>query len=250
MARRQQRPSGRTSASRDAPGSGAPCAGSAPVCRLGLRASSVLVARLPARVSASSGVVRAARTDLTVAGAAPDMAAMDSLRDGPASRFTRGASLTRCRGHLLAAHYGGAWSTRRARCAHCYNSLPLSTTGRCRRASYVSRKLYIRTFGCQMNEYDSDKMADVLHAADGLELTDRARRRRRHPVQHLLGAREGAGARVPRSRPRARAQGRESRAASSASAAASRARRARRSSSARRTSTSSSARRRCTACRS
>jgi tRNA-2-methylthio-N6-dimethylallyladenosine synthase len=35
----------------------------------------------------------------------------------------------------------------------------------------VSRKLYIRTFGCQMNEYDSDKMADVLHASDGLELT-------------------------------------------------------------------------------
>jgi len=35
----------------------------------------------------------------------------------------------------------------------------------------VSRKLYIRTFGCQMNEYDSDKMADVLHAAEGLELT-------------------------------------------------------------------------------
>jgi tRNA-2-methylthio-N6-dimethylallyladenosine synthase len=35
----------------------------------------------------------------------------------------------------------------------------------------VTRKLYIRTFGCQMNEYDSDKMADVLHAAEGLELT-------------------------------------------------------------------------------
>jgi tRNA-2-methylthio-N6-dimethylallyladenosine synthase len=35
----------------------------------------------------------------------------------------------------------------------------------------VSRKLYIRTFGCQMNEYDSDRMADVLHAADGLDLT-------------------------------------------------------------------------------
>jgi tRNA-2-methylthio-N6-dimethylallyladenosine synthase len=34
----------------------------------------------------------------------------------------------------------------------------------------LSRKLYIRTFGCQMNEYDSDKMADVLHAAEGLEL--------------------------------------------------------------------------------
>ena len=35
-----------------------------------------------------------------------------------------------------------------------------------------SKKLYIRTFGCQMNEYDSDKMADVLHAADGYETTD------------------------------------------------------------------------------
>ena len=34
------------------------------------------------------------------------------------------------------------------------------------------RKLYIRTFGCQMNEYDSAKMADVLAAAEGLELTD------------------------------------------------------------------------------
>jgi tRNA-2-methylthio-N6-dimethylallyladenosine synthase len=37
----------------------------------------------------------------------------------------------------------------------------------------VTQKLYIRTFGCQMNEYDSDKMADVLHESDGLELTDR-----------------------------------------------------------------------------
>jgi len=36
-----------------------------------------------------------------------------------------------------------------------------------------SKKLYIRTFGCQMNEYDSDKMADVLHVADGYETTDR-----------------------------------------------------------------------------
>jgi len=37
----------------------------------------------------------------------------------------------------------------------------------------VNRKLYIRTFGCQMNEYDSDRMADVLAASDGLTLTDR-----------------------------------------------------------------------------
>src|SRR5256886_308984 len=37
----------------------------------------------------------------------------------------------------------------------------------------MARKLYIRTFGCQMNEYDSDKMADVLREAEGLELTQR-----------------------------------------------------------------------------
>jgi tRNA-2-methylthio-N6-dimethylallyladenosine synthase len=35
----------------------------------------------------------------------------------------------------------------------------------------MSKKVYIRTFGCQMNEYDSDKMADVLHAAEGYEKT-------------------------------------------------------------------------------
>jgi tRNA-2-methylthio-N6-dimethylallyladenosine synthase len=34
-------------------------------------------------------------------------------------------------------------------------------------------KLFIETHGCQMNEYDSAKMADVLAASDGLELTDR-----------------------------------------------------------------------------
>ena len=36
----------------------------------------------------------------------------------------------------------------------------------------MAKKVFIRTFGCQMNEYDSDKMADVLHAADGYEKTD------------------------------------------------------------------------------
>jgi tRNA-2-methylthio-N6-dimethylallyladenosine synthase len=36
----------------------------------------------------------------------------------------------------------------------------------------VAKKLYIKTFGCQMNEYDSDKMADVLHDAQGMEKTD------------------------------------------------------------------------------
>ncbi len=37
----------------------------------------------------------------------------------------------------------------------------------------MTQKLYIRTFGCQMNEYDSARMVDVLAAADGLALTDR-----------------------------------------------------------------------------
>ncbi|OZA22803.1 MAG: tRNA (N6-isopentenyl adenosine(37)-C2)-methylthiotransferase MiaB [Hydrogenophilales bacterium 17-64-11] len=33
------------------------------------------------------------------------------------------------------------------------------------------KKIYIKTFGCQMNEYDSDKMADVLNLAEGLTPT-------------------------------------------------------------------------------
>jgi tRNA-2-methylthio-N6-dimethylallyladenosine synthase len=37
----------------------------------------------------------------------------------------------------------------------------------------MSQKLFIRTFGCQMNEYDSDKMADVLGSAYGAVKTDR-----------------------------------------------------------------------------
>jgi tRNA-2-methylthio-N6-dimethylallyladenosine synthase len=36
----------------------------------------------------------------------------------------------------------------------------------------MTRKLYIKTHGCQMNEYDSARMADVLRAAHGLERTD------------------------------------------------------------------------------
>jgi tRNA-2-methylthio-N6-dimethylallyladenosine synthase len=34
----------------------------------------------------------------------------------------------------------------------------------------MTKKLYIKTFGCQMNEYDSAKMADVLAASHGLDL--------------------------------------------------------------------------------
>jgi tRNA-2-methylthio-N6-dimethylallyladenosine synthase len=35
----------------------------------------------------------------------------------------------------------------------------------------TKKKVWIKTFGCQMNEYDSDKMADVLKAAEGYEPT-------------------------------------------------------------------------------
>jgi tRNA-2-methylthio-N6-dimethylallyladenosine synthase len=36
----------------------------------------------------------------------------------------------------------------------------------------MAKKLFIRTFGCQMNEYDSDKMAELLRSEKGFELTD------------------------------------------------------------------------------
>lgn len=36
----------------------------------------------------------------------------------------------------------------------------------------MAQKLYIQTNGCQMNEYDSDKMRDVLQASHGFEITD------------------------------------------------------------------------------
>jgi tRNA-2-methylthio-N6-dimethylallyladenosine synthase len=36
----------------------------------------------------------------------------------------------------------------------------------------MPKKVFIKTFGCQMNEYDSDKMADVLNASDGVIKTD------------------------------------------------------------------------------
>ena len=36
----------------------------------------------------------------------------------------------------------------------------------------LSKKVFIKTFGCQMNEYDSSRMADLLHADNGMTQTD------------------------------------------------------------------------------
>jgi tRNA-2-methylthio-N6-dimethylallyladenosine synthase len=38
--------------------------------------------------------------------------------------------------------------------------------------NFMQKKVFIKTFGCQMNEYDSGKMADVLNASDGTVQTD------------------------------------------------------------------------------
>jgi len=38
----------------------------------------------------------------------------------------------------------------------------------------MAGSFYIKTFGCQMNEYDSNRMGDVLRASLGLTPTDRA----------------------------------------------------------------------------
>jgi tRNA-2-methylthio-N6-dimethylallyladenosine synthase len=51
---------------------------------------------------------------------------------------------------------------------------PLPALPAARPAQPGAKKLYIQTHGCQMNEYDSARMADVLHAEEGMELTTNA----------------------------------------------------------------------------
>ena len=38
----------------------------------------------------------------------------------------------------------------------------------------MPRKLYIKTFGCQMNEYDSSRIADLMAASHDMVLTEEA----------------------------------------------------------------------------
>jgi tRNA-2-methylthio-N6-dimethylallyladenosine synthase len=79
----------------------------------------------------------------------------------------------------MIAHCPPAALAGQGRSRPCYNSRPFygfrphGFTFRPGADRTVAKKLFIRTFGCQMNEYDSDKMADVLHASEGLTRTDR-----------------------------------------------------------------------------
>ncbi len=53
-----------------------------------------------------------------------------------------------------------------------HRNLVPTTSTTTSRSRGLRLKLYIKTMGCQMNEYDSDKMADVLRESHGYELTD------------------------------------------------------------------------------
>ena len=69
-----------------------------------------------------------------------------------------------------------------------------------------AKKLFVKTYGCQMNVYDSERMTAAL-AAEGYEATDDARGRRPHPPQHLPHPREGRREGLLRARPAQAAEG-------------------------------------------
>jgi hypothetical protein len=58
------------------------------------------------------------------------------------------------------------------RCAGRGALLPFDALGRVNKCAMFSsmNRVYIKTYGCQMNEYDSANMADVLRESHGLEL--------------------------------------------------------------------------------
>ena len=77
-------------------------------------------------------------------------------------------------------------------------------------AGDVAKKLFIKTYGCQMNVYDSDRMAHSL-AAHGYRAGRPPRRRRPRRPEHLPHPREGGGEGVFRARASAPAARREAR---------------------------------------
>ncbi len=85
----------------------------------------------------------------------------------------------------------------------------------------VARSYTIRTYGCQMNVHDSERMAGLLEAA-GYERSADRRRGRRRRVQHLRGAGERRQQALRQPRPPARRSRRPAPACRSPSAAASR----------------------------
>ena len=109
-------------------------------------------------------------------------------------------------------------------------------------------RVYLKTFGCQMNEYDSARMADVLRESGGYEPTEVARGGGPAAAQHLLGAREGAGEGVLAARAVARDQDATTRRDHRRRRLRREPGRRRASPSARPSSISSSDRRRCTGC--
>ena len=111
------------------------------------------------------------------------------------------------------------------------------------------KKLFVKTYGCQMNVYDSERMTAALGAQGYCRRRSSARGRGSHPAQYLPHPREGGREGLFRARPAAPAEGAQSRSCGSASRAASPRRRARRSWRGRRWSISWSGRRPTTGCR-
>ena len=75
----------------------------------------------------------------------------------------------------------------------------------------MTRKLYVKSYGCQMNVYDSHRMADTLAPEGYVETGSAGRRRPDHP-QHLPHPREGGREGLFRARPHARSSRRTRRA--------------------------------------
>ncbi|SUH38761.1 MiaB protein [Salmonella enterica subsp. enterica] len=61
----------------------------------------------------------------------------------------------------------------------------------------MTKKLHIKTWGCQMNEYDSSKMADLLDATHGYQLTDVAEEADVLLLNTCSNPREGSGKSLP-----------------------------------------------------